>query len=154
VSYALGIWLGRWKQPASGAIAIVSPLEKTLERELTAILQQHAGEREAAEILELLGGLQSCFRREFWEFHNVLYRGRPVFWGLGKKDRIAVVSSLAADRTTVREALQWSSAVFPHGWDRRTDDGIQANLAPLADLLFDRELARTIKLRPQVATAR
>lgn len=145
ISYALGVWLGRWGDAACANVAILSPLDRTLERDLCRILAQKAGEKAAAEIAARVGGLERFLGRDFLAWHDALYRGRPVFWGFCGGDKTVAISSLAGDAATLREAFAVIGQSLPRGWKRWLDDGIQINLAPLSEWIADRKLRGALK---------
>jgi hypothetical protein len=139
VGYALGVWLGRWEQPAAGEVAALSPLDENLCRDLRRILADRAGERAAAEMEEAVGGLEQFFARDFLPWHNRLYRGRPVFWGFCGNGRIVAVSR-EPDLKVMRSAFARIGQTLPDGWRHWQDDGVQINLSPLAPWIADRKL--------------
>jgi hypothetical protein len=140
IGYALGVWLGRWDQPAAGEVAALSPLDETLCRDLRRILADRAGETPATEIEAAVGGLERFFARDFLPWHNSLYRGRPVFWGFCGNGRIVAVSRLQPDLKVMRWALARIGQTLPDGWRHWPDDGVQINLSPLAPWIADRKL--------------
>jgi len=143
-SYALGIWLGRWEQPAEGEIAALSPLDETLCHDLRRILADRAGETPAAEMEAAVGGLERFLARDFLPWHNTLYRGRPVFWGFGGNARIVAVSRMQSDLKVMRSAFARIGQTLPDGWQHWPDDGVQINLSPLAPWIADRKLRQVL----------
>ncbi len=139
ISYALGLWLGRWGSEM-GDIAILSPLDAILRRDLQRILAQRAGESEAVEIESAVGGLDRFLASEFLPWHNRQYRNRPVFWGFRSGGKIMAVSSLNADSRVMQMAFATIGQALPDCWQRWTDDGTVINLAPLASWIADRKL--------------
>jgi hypothetical protein len=140
VSYALGVWLGRWEQPAAGEVAGLSPLDENLCRDLRRILADRAGETPAPEIEAAVGGLERFFARDFLPWHNSLYRGRPVFWGFCGNGKIVAVYPLQPDLKVMRSAFARIGQTLPGGWRHWRDDGVQINLSPLAPWIADRKL--------------
>jgi hypothetical protein len=144
VSYALGVWLGRWEQPAAGEVAALSPLDENLGRDLRRILADRAGETPAAEMEAAVGGLERFFARDFLPWHDSLYRGRPVFWGFGANGRIVAVSRLEAHLKVMRSAFARIGQTLPAGWRHWPDDGVQINLSPLAPWIADPKLRQAL----------
>jgi hypothetical protein len=144
ISYSLGIWLGRWEQSTVGDIALLSPLDGKLQDGLRGILAERAGESAAAEIVDLLGGLDRFFGKDFLPWHNLLYRGRPVFWGFSSAGRTVAVCGLSADRTVMQKAFREIGVTVPRDWRPKADDGVRLNLAPLAAWIADRKLRESI----------
>ena len=140
ISYALGLWLGRWGESAMGNVAILSPLHGTLRRDLRRILADRAGESAAPEIEAAVGGIDRFLAGEFLPWHNRRYRGRPVFWGFRGGGKTVAVSSLAAEAKIMRMAFDAMGQTLPNGWRRCSDDGTAINLAPLAAWIADRKL--------------
>jgi hypothetical protein len=140
ISYALGVWLGRWGQSAAGDIAVLSPLDQKLCRDLRRTLAERAGENAGAEIQASAGGMDRFLAREFLPWHNRLYRCRPVYWGFGGGGRTVAVLSLRADPRLMRTALRMIGQSLPVGWRRWLDDGTAINLARLAPWIADRKL--------------
>ena len=91
ISYALGVWLGRWGTSPLGEIAVLSPLDGKQRGELLRILADQAGENAAAEIVDMVGGLDRFMSRDFLPWHNLLYRGRPIFWGFSGNGKTVAV---------------------------------------------------------------
>jgi hypothetical protein len=146
VSFALGIWLGRWRSAPAGEFALLSPLDTELAHDLTRILAKYAGEQAAREIEEAVNGLETFLGRDFPPWHGRLYRGRPVFWGFSHGARAVVVSSLRADRALLSGAFAAIDAHPPDSWQRFTDDGVAINLAPLSAWITDRKLQKSLNL--------
>jgi hypothetical protein len=144
VGYALGVWLGRWEQPAAGEVAALSPLDKGLCRDLRRILADRAGEKAAAEMEAAVGGLERFFARDFLPWHNGLYRGRPVLWGFCGSGRIVAVSRLQPDLKVMHSAFARIGQTLPGGWRHWPDDGVQINLSPLAPWIADRKLRQVL----------
>jgi len=140
ISYALGLWLGRWGESARGDVAILSPLDGALRRDLRRTLANRAGECAAAQIEAAVGGIDRFLAREFLPWHNRQYRGRPVFWGFNGGGKTVAVSSLTAEARIVRAAFAAIGQTLPDGWRRWPDDGTAINLAPLAPWIADRKL--------------
>jgi hypothetical protein len=107
------------------------------------LLAEHAGEAPALQIIAAVGGLERFFARDFVACHNRLYRGRPVFWCFSAGEKMAVIHALTAERAEMRRMFRWLGAAMPAGW-KRSDDGIAANLAPLAPWLADAKLAAAL----------
>lgn len=139
ISYALGVWLGRWGGSAKGNIAVLSPLDQNLRRDLRRMLAEYAGESEAGPIESAAGGIDRFLARDFLPWHNRLYRGRPVFWGFSGAKTVAVLS-LTTDARMMRTAFGAMGQTLPAGWRRWPDDGTAINLAPLAPWIADRKL--------------
>jgi hypothetical protein len=140
ISFALGLWLGRWGKSAMGNVAILSPLDSTLRRDLRRTLADRAGEAATAEIESAVGGMDRFLAGEFLPWHNRQYRGRPVIWGFHGDDKTVAVLSLEADRQIMRKAFAAIGQALPDGWRRWPDDGTVINLAPLATWIADRKL--------------
>ncbi len=140
ISYALGLWLGRWDESARGTVAILSPLDGTLRRDLRRFLADRAGESAGNEIEAAVGGIDRFLAGEFLAWHNRRYRGRPVFWAFRGGGKIVAVSSLAAEAKIMRTAFDAIGQTIPDGWRRWSDDGTAINLAPLAAWIADRNL--------------
>jgi hypothetical protein len=144
ISYALGLWLGRWGQSPLGDIAALSPLDSKLQGDLRLILADRAGEAEAAEITRTALGLDRFFGRSFLTWHNLLYRGRPIFWGFSGNHKTVAVCGLSAGRTLMRRAFREIGQTIPPGWQQRVDDGVRINLAPLSPWIADRNLRESL----------
>jgi hypothetical protein len=144
ISYALGVWLGRWGNSLGGEVAILYPLDPKLRSDLQNILAEKAGESAAREIITAVGGLDRFLQRDFLIWHNQLYRGRPIFWGFSSGGKTIAVHSLMAERSVMRRAFRIIGATLPSFWRRSTDDGVRINLAPLAQWISDRKLADSI----------
>ncbi len=138
ISYVLGVWLGRWDGSAKGNIAVLSPLDPILRRDLRRMLAEYAGEQEVGQIEAAAGGIDRFLRQDFLPWHNRLYRGRPVFWGFTGAKIVAVPQS--ADTRTMHEAFGAIGETLPAGWRRWPDDGIAINLTPLAPWIAERKL--------------
>jgi hypothetical protein len=145
MSWCLGIHLGRWRAGAQIPWAMLCPLDGALTAALRRLLRQHAGDEPARQIELALGGLERFFARDFFPWHNRLYRGRPIFWSFAVGERIAAVSSLSAQPPVMREMFRWLGAALPRGWKRRVDDGVLANLAGLAEWIADPKLAAAVR---------
>jgi len=143
-SYALGIWLGRWGQSPMSDIALLSPLDGTLRCDLLQILSECAGENAAAEIVETVGGLDRFLGRDFLPWHNLLYRGRPVFWGFAAAGKTVAVCGLSAGLKVMRRAFREIGLTIPRAWRPRGEDGVRINLAPLSPWIADRKLRESI----------
>jgi hypothetical protein len=144
IGYALGVWLGRWEQSAAGEVAVLSPLDENLRRDLRRILADRAGGKRAAEMEAAVGGLDRFFARDFLSWHNSLYRSRPVFWGFTGNGRTVAVSRLNADLNVMRSAFARIGQTLPDGWGHWPDDGIQINLSPLAPWIADPKLRQVL----------
>ncbi len=140
VSYALGVWFGRWNESPSGDVAVLSPLDVSLARDLRRILADRAGEFDAVEIEAAVGGLDRFLGGEFLAWHGRAYRGRPVYWGFRGDGKMVCVYSLAVDSQVMRSAFGLIGQAIPAGWSRWSDDGTVINLAPLAAWIGDRKL--------------
>jgi len=146
ISWCLGIRLGRWGPAvAQNSWAMLRPLDADLAKDLRRLLAEHAGDEAASQIELAVGGLERFFARDFFLWHNRRYRGRPIFWCFAVSERIAAVSWLSADQPVMREMFRWLGAALPRGWKRRVDDGIAANLTPLAEWIADSELAASLR---------
>jgi hypothetical protein len=160
ISYALGIWLGRWGNRALGKIARLAPADGKLLKDLRKILADEAGESAAREIESAAGGFPRFFEKTFLSWHDRLYRGRPVFWGFGDGKKIIAVHAPDADGEIMENILGELGGKLVRGWERWIDDGISVNLAPLAKWIVDRKLRRELAdlekdlLRGQFAEAR
>jgi len=155
ISYALGLWFGRWSESATGNIAILSPLDSTFGRDLRRILAERAGDSAADEIESAVGGIDRFLARDFLPWHNRQYRSRPVFWGFSGGGRTVAVLSLTADRQVMRTAFAVIGQTLPGGWRRWPDDGTVINLAPLAPWIADRKLrAYLAELAEELGQAR
>jgi hypothetical protein len=139
ISYALGVWLGRWGGSAKGNIAVLSPLDQNLRRDLRRTLAEYAGECEVEQIEAAAGGIERFLGRDFLPWHNRLYRGRPVFWGFSGEKTVAVLST-TTDPRMMRTAFGAMGQTLPDGWRRWPDDGTAINLTPLAPWIADRGL--------------
>lgn len=144
LSYALGVWLGRWSASPSGEIALLRPLDETLRRDLSRILADRAGENSAVEIAAEVGGLERFFACEFLPWHNLIYRGRPNFWGFTGNGRTIAVHGQNARPHLLRRAFGAIGQTLPANWPRAVDDGVRINLAPLCEWIADRKLAATL----------
>jgi hypothetical protein len=144
ISYALGVWLGRWGNATSGTLAMLRPLSKKFRREIVRILCEFVGDQPAAEIVAVVAGLERFFARDFHSWHNRLYRDRPVIWALGSAEKIVAVSSLNADADVMGEAFAALGERLPPGWRRWVDDGVRINLAPLRQWIVDRQLRLSV----------
>jgi hypothetical protein len=140
ISYALGVWLGRWGGAALGDVAVLSPLDAGLRRDLRRILADCAGEFAALEIEAVVGGLDRFLGGEFLAWHGRVYRGRPVYWGFRGAEKIVAVYSLGVDSRVMRSAFSLIGQAIPDGWARWPDDGTVINLAPLAAWIADKKL--------------
>jgi hypothetical protein len=140
ISYALGLWLGRWGESATGDVAILSPLDAKLRRDLRRTLAGHAGESAAMQIESAVGGLERFLAGEFFPWHNRLYRNRPVLWGFRGDGKLVAILSSTADLHVMRKAFSAIGQTLPGGWQRWPDDGTVINLAPLAPWMADRKL--------------
>jgi hypothetical protein len=145
ISYALGIWLGRWGNSKVGDIAVLSPLDRGLKSDLERILAEIAGDMPMSEIIAEVGGLERFFARDFFAWHHRLYRDRPVVWGFSGNENLVAVSSLDADEKVMREAFAKIGQTLPRGWRRWVDDGIRINLAPLRQWIADRKLRESLQ---------
>jgi hypothetical protein len=144
IGYALGVWLGRWGKSPVGDVAVLSPLDGNLRGDLRRILADRAGENSSVEIAETVGGLDRFLSVDFLPWHNLLYRGRPVFWGFSGNGKTVAVCGVSAGRTVMRGALREIGEVIPPGWRRCADDGVRINLAPLSAMIADRKLRESI----------
>jgi hypothetical protein len=144
ISYAIGVWLGRWGDKPRGKIARLAPLDAKLAKELWKILEDEAGGEAAKEIESTVGGLARFFAKAFLPWHNRLYRGRPVFWGFGDGEKIIATHALAADAEIVAKILGELGGKLPRGWERWIDDGISVNLSPLWRWIADRALQKDL----------
>jgi N-6 DNA Methylase len=142
ISYALGVWFGRWGGAALGEVAVLSPLDAGLRRDLRRILADCAGEFAALEIEAAVGGLDRFLGGEFLAWHGRQYRGRPVYWGFRGETKMVCVYSLAVDSRIIRSAFGLIGEAIPDGWSRWPDDGTVINLAPLAAWIGDRKLRK------------
>ncbi len=140
VGYALGVWLGRWGGAALGDVAVLSPLDAGLRRDLRRILAERAGESAAVEIEAAVGGLDRFLGGEFLSWHGRQYRGRPVYWGFRGERKLVAVYSLTVDPQIMRSAFSLIGQAIPDGWLRWPDDGTVINLAPLAAWIADKKL--------------
>jgi hypothetical protein len=145
ISWCLGIWLGRWPGGGRQSWAMLRPLNAGLAQDLRRLLAQHAGDQAGHEIEAAVGGLERFFARDFSSWHNRLYRARPVFWSFSAAGKIAAVSFLSAQAPVMREVFRWLGASLPRGWTHGVDDGIAANLAPLAEWIADPKLATALR---------
>jgi hypothetical protein len=142
ISFGLGTWLGRWGGSARGDVAMLSPLDARLGRDIKTILAHRAGKKAAGEIIAQVGGLERFFGRDFLPWHNAIYRNRPVIWGFSGTQKIVAVSSL--NEKAVPAAFPRIGEKLPRGWRRWVDDGIQINLAPLCQWLPEGKLRRVL----------
>jgi hypothetical protein len=144
ISYALGLWLGRWGDSSHGDIAVLSPLDETLRRDLEEILCDRAGEKAALEISAAVGGLDRFLSRGFLSWHNTLYHNRPVFWGFTANGKTVAVHGPFAERSTLRRAFSQIGEPFPVAFSASIDAGVRANLAPLMRMIADSKLQKSI----------
>jgi hypothetical protein len=142
ISFAFGIYIGRWGGGSRGRVARV---DRATATEVRNILDGRAGRRAAAEIELAVNGIEQFLCSEFISWHNRIYRGRPVFWAFAGGGRIAVIHAAAADAGPVEEALKSIGAELPYGWQRWMDDGMAVNLAPLAEWISDRKLQKSLR---------
>ena len=142
ISFALGVWLGRWGGSARGEVAMLSPMDTRLGSDIAGILEERAGSKAAAQMIDEVGGLERFLAREFLAWHNALYRNRPVVWGFSSGEKIVAVSPLREG--AVRAAFLRIGEKLPRGWRRWVDDGIQINLAPLCGWIAERKLRRVL----------
>ena len=82
ISYALGVWLGRWGTSPLGEIAVLSPLDGKQRGDLLRILADQAGENAAAEIVDMVGGLDRFMSRDFLPWHNLTLSRQADFLGV------------------------------------------------------------------------
>ncbi len=142
ISFAVGVWLGRWGDSSEGDAAMLSPMDERLGRDIVGILEERAGTKAAVEIVGEVGGLERFLAREFLAWHNAMYRNRPVIWGFLSGEKIVAVSSLSEG--AVRAGFLRIGEKVPRGWGRWVDDGIQINLAPLCGWIAEGKLRRVL----------
>lgn len=97
----------------------------------------------ASEIEAAVGGIDRFLASGFAAWHDKLYRRRPVIWAIGSKQRAHLVAHDFATRDVVASLLP--EQTLPRAWRRDVDDGIAANLAPLADHLLDPALRKALR---------
>jgi len=145
ISYAVGIWLGRWERSPRGELAMLAPLDPALEHDLREILSQRAGEQAAHEIIGRVGGLEKFLSGEFLSWHPLLYRGRPVFWGFCGNGKTVAFAAPVADAAVMRRAIKAISGEIPKKWKPSIDDGFLINLAPLWPWIAARKLRESLR---------
>ncbi len=133
ISYALGIYLGRWGGEKKKEWVCLSPLDGDLEE----FVRDKTGELEIDR--------RRFLSREFSIWHNRLYRGRPVFWVFGAEGRVAVTDGSFAKRETIGEMLDSIGGKLPRDWRRVPDEPVHLNLGPLADWLTDGKLRESVR---------
>ncbi len=114
---------------------------------------ERSGGAAAAKIEETIGGIESFLQGPFAAWHNRLYRMRPRWWIFGDREHRVLVAHDRADRATLASALRRSKQSPPKKWNRFIDDGIAVNLAPLREMVSDRNLQRALSEIAQSADA-
>jgi hypothetical protein len=142
ISFALGLWFGRWETPPMGDFAVLAPLDGGLRRDLGNILAGRLGEEAADAIIKSVGGLDRFLGRDFLAWHNLLYKSRPIFWGFGSGEKLVAVNASSATPQMMRDIFRQIGQTLPEGWQRWQDDGIRINLAPLFPWIADRKLRK------------
>jgi hypothetical protein len=117
--------------------------------EVVEILKKQLGPGPLAEIEKIVGGIEHFLSNEFLPWHGRLYRGRPLLWGFSNGGKTAIIHWRDADSQKLGEVLAGIEIDLPPGWQRRPDDGIIANLMPLADYLVDRQLKKKLRITPE-----
>jgi len=145
ISYAVGIWLGRWENSPYGELAVLAPLEPALRRDLREILSERAGEQAAHEIIDRVGSLEKFLSNEFLNWQDLLYRGRPVFWGFCGNGKTVAVAAPLADPAIVRRVIKTIGGEIPKKWLPCIDDGFRINLAPLCPWIAARKLRESLR---------
>ncbi|MDP9172803.1 MAG: BREX-1 system adenine-specific DNA-methyltransferase PglX [Planctomycetota bacterium] len=145
ISYALGIWLGRWGEAARGDIAILAPLDRRLTRDLREILAKEVGEESAVQIEREVDGFERFLPRECLAWQNQVHRNRPVIWGFSQGGRTVAVHGFTANRKLVGHAFKLIGAGLPFSWRRHLDDGIAINLAPLVEWVAGTMLQKNLR---------
>jgi hypothetical protein len=128
LSHALGRYLGRWGGRKIKDWVCLWPLDADLENFVRAFA--------ADSKLDV----KKFFAREFSAWHNRTYRGRPVFWAMGGDGRIVATDGSDTNRQIIAQMLDSIDGRLPLNWDRRRDEPIHLNLAPLADWIVDSKL--------------
>jgi hypothetical protein len=140
ISYAMGVWLGRFEAEAMGDAAVLNPLDRKLAVDLHTILARRAGAPASAEIEEMVGGLERFLSRHFIAWHNRLYVNRPVYWGFSVRGHTIVVNGMCTDAKILRSI----GIAPPKNWHGRIDDGIAENLRPLSEYLAHAKLKKSL----------
>jgi hypothetical protein len=86
----------------------------------------------AEEIERTVGGIDGWLGDGFAGWHTKRFRGRPVIWAFERQGRRFLVPHDRATADVLSPAFAGMGARLPKGWERRVDDGIIANAAPLA----------------------
>ncbi|CAN5338916.1 hypothetical protein BH10PSE14_BH10PSE14_38020 [soil metagenome] len=100
--------------------------------------------RQSFELSKIDGPVQlKSMAIDFDAWHVRLYKRRPRIWIFGDgKTKFFAVRHEQATRDVVRWIARQLGESIPANWDRFMDDGIAANLAPLAPILLNRQLKK------------
>jgi hypothetical protein len=125
VSFALRRWFERLDEAMwVGDSNVIARLRDALRCDLDA--------GAAAEIEQAIGGIDRWLGDGFAAWHAKRFRGRPVIWAFEGRGRRFLVPHNRATADVLAPAFAEIGARLPKGWERRVDDGIVANAAPLA----------------------
>lgn len=147
ISFALGRLLGRWGCDREfQTIDLQTPHANVLNR-IRAELSSTAGPLAASNIAQCLGGIDTFLAGPFYPWHVKLYRSRPIYWAIGEQNHAMLMLHDFATADQIKEMVR-----LPQGWDRSVDDGVLLNLAPLAEWVHDRSLAKKLKASNKMTT--
>ena len=97
VSYAVGVYFGRWPVGAgcprpAGEGGVTPPLQITTAAVETvlAVSDRHTGAADAID--DAVGGLDRFLTRYFFAWHVTLYQRRPIYWAFGEGGRLVLVA--------------------------------------------------------------
>ena len=142
-SYALGVWLGRFGS-ARGEIAMLCPLDPKLADDLRDILSERVGAKSLSEIEIHLGGFPRFFARDFFPWHNRLYKNSPVYAGLSHGEKLAAAPLLGATSDLMHKLLRTVGCRELIVWQNPPDAPASERLGPLAEWLPDARLRRAL----------
>lgn len=151
VSYAIGVELGRWDDPATVShgpwqidqIVRLRPADPRWIHRISDRLAGWVGSAGLSEIITVTGRLDEFLARGFFPWHVKRFRRRPVYWVLGDSTTAHLFRHDQASADIARYALGQCGAALPVAWARHIDDGI-VSLAPLADWVPEPALRREL----------
>jgi hypothetical protein len=145
LSFAIGRLLGRWNQPQRINCLSLRPARADqlalIEGELTQLL----GECDAKNVAGCAGGIEPFLARDFYAQHVKQHHRRPIYWAFGRRNRASLVLHDFATADVVNHLLRDARIAPVRAWDRFVDDGALINLAPLAEFVDDRPLAKLLR---------
>ncbi len=121
------------------------PAAPALLRRLRERIDAAAGPGAVEGVERAIGGLSRFLAKDFFTWHQRLYRRRPIYWALSSGDAGWLLRHDRATGRVVRSVLKKLGAEAPVGWERCVDDGALVNYAPLAAFVPDAELRRALK---------